>query len=235
MGLPAWVNTPGAADRWCIPSFKLGPLHLTMRHSGWRFPPERREVLKAEDRNDWIPPVPILRAAGLEAGQVVVDVGAGTGFWTAPSARLVGPSGTVFAVDVEPLMLDEISSLVAEQDLSNVRIVQSDDASIPLDNGVADLAVLGFVLHEPPDVDAFLAEIVRLLKPDGRVLVIEWQDHPTEAGPPLEYRVSAEEARALLGAAGLAVERLESPTNDVYILLATEFHPGDPQMTMPTA
>jgi ubiquinone/menaquinone biosynthesis C-methylase UbiE len=206
-----------------------------MRQSGWRFPPERRDVLKAEDRNEWIPPLPVLQAAGVTAGEVVIDVGAGTGFWTAPLARLVGPSGTVFAVDVEPLMLDEVRTLVAEHGLTNVEIVQSDEASIPLDDGVADLAVLGFVLHEPPEVDAFLAEIVRLLKPDGRVLVIEWQDHPTEAGPPLEYRVSAEEAQALLGAAGLAVQRIESPTDDVYILLAYEFHPGDRQMTMPTA
>jgi ubiquinone/menaquinone biosynthesis C-methylase UbiE len=171
----------------------------------------------------------------VETGQVVVDVGAGTGFWTVPLARLVGPSGIVFAVDVEPIMLDETRTLAAEHQLPNVEIVQSEETSIPLDDGVADLVVLGFVLHEPSDVEAFLAEIVRLLKPDGRVLIVEWQDHPTESGPPLEYRVSAEEARALLGAAGLAVERLASPTDDVYILLASEFHPGDLQMTMPTA
>lgn len=206
-----------------------------MRQSGWRFPPERRHVLKAEDRNEWLPPTLVLQAVGLETGQVVVDVGAGTGFWTVPLAQLVGPSGAVFAVDVEPLMLDEIRELALEHDLANVKIVQSEETSIPLDDGVADLAVLGFVLHEPPDVERFLAEIVRVLKPDGRVLVIEWQDHPTESGPPLEYRISAEEARALLGAVGLVVERLESPTDDVYILLASEFHPGDPQMIMPTA
>lgn len=183
----------------------------------------------------WLPPEPVLQAAGVRSGEVVVDVGAGTGFWTAPLARLVAPTGTVFAVDVEPVMLDEIRTLVAEQALSNVSVVQSDEVSIPLDDGLADLVLLGFVLHEPPAVESFLAEIVRLLKPDGRVLVIEWQDHPTAAGPPLEHRISAEEARALLGFAGLAVERLPSPTDDVYILLAGEFHPGDPQMTMPTA
>jgi ubiquinone/menaquinone biosynthesis C-methylase UbiE len=165
----------------------------------------------------------------------VLDVGAGTGYWTEPLARLVGPNGKVFAVDVEPVMLDEIRTLAAQRHLTNVNVVQSGDTSIPLDDGIADLVVLGFVLHEPNDLDGFLAEIVRLLKPAGRVLVIEWQDHPTEAGPPLEYRVSAEEARALLGAAGLSVEWIESPTDDVYILLGTEFHPGDPQMTMPTA
>lgn len=206
-----------------------------MRQSGWRFPPERRDVLNAEDRSEWLPPDPVLQAAGIEAGETVLDVGAGTGFWTEPLARLVGPTGRVVAVDVEPIMLDEVRTLVARRSLTNVEVVQSDDASIPLGDGMADLIVLGFVLHEPNDLDAFLAEIVRLLKPDGRVLVIEWQDHPTDAGPPLEYRVSAEEARAMLGATGLSVQRLESPTNDAYILLAREFHPGDPRMTTPTA
>lgn len=210
-------------------------LHLSMRQRGWRFPPERREVLKAEDRGEWLPPEPILQAAGVGAGETVLDVGAGTGFWTEPLARQVGPDGRVFAIDVEPVMLDEIQSLVAQRGLTNVEAVQSDETSIPLDGGIADLVVLGFVLHEPDDVDSFLAEIVRLLKPSGRVLVIEWEDHPTPAGPPLEHRVSAEEARALLGAAGLSVQRIQSPTDDAYILLASEFHPGDPQMTMPTA
>lgn len=210
-------------------------LHLSMRQSGWRFPPERREVLKAADRGEWLPPEFILRVAGVEPGQIVLDVGAGTGFWTEPIARLVGPSGRVIAVDVEPVMLDEIRTLAAQHQLTNVDVVQSEETSIPLADGMADLIVLGFVLHEPDDLDGFLNEIVRLLKPTGRVLVIEWEDHPTPAGPPLEYRISAEEARALLGAAGLSVERIESPTDDAYILLGSEFHPGDPQMTMPTA
>jgi ubiquinone/menaquinone biosynthesis C-methylase UbiE len=209
-------------------------LHLSMRQSGWRFPPERRDALKAADRNEWLPPEPILRAAGVGAGETAIDVGAGTGFWTEPLARLVGPTGRVIAVDVEPIMLDEIRTLAAGRGLTNVEVVQSGD-SIPLDDSIADLVVLGFVLHEPSDLDAFLAEVVRLLKPAGRVLVIEWEDHPTESGPPLEYRVSAEEARALLYAVGLSVERIKSPTDDAYILLAGEFHPGDPQMTMPTA
>lgn len=206
-----------------------------MRQRGWRFPPERREVLKAEDRNQWLPPDPVLEAAGVSPGETVVDVGAGTGFWTEPLVRRVGPSGRVFAVDVEPIMVEEIRTLVAERGLANVDVVQSDETSIPLDDGIADLVMLGFVLHEPDEVDSFLAEVVRLLKPAGRVLVVEWEDHPTEGGPPLEHRISAEEARALLGAAGLAVQQLHSPTDDAYILLAGEFHPGDPQMTMPTA
>ncbi len=182
-----------------------------------------------------MPPEPVLQAAGVRSEEVVLDVGAGTGFWTEPLARLVGANGRVFAVDVEPIMLDEIRTLVAQQRLTNVEVVQSGESSIPLGDGIADLVVLGFVLHEPKDLDEFLAEIIRLLKPAGRVLVIEWQDHPTDAGPPLEYRVSAEEAQALLGASGLSVERIESPTNDAYIVLGSKCHPDDPGMTMSTA
>lgn len=206
-----------------------------MRKSGWRFPPERREIFKTQDRRDWMPAEPILEAAGVDVGEIVVDVGAGTGFWTAPLAHMVGASGRVYAVDVEPIMLDDIRDLVVQENLTNIEIVQSDETSIPLADGCADLVVLGFVLHEPKDTDEFLIEIVRLLKPTGRILVIEWQDHPTEAGPPLEVRVSVEEARALLGAVGLSVSALASPTDDVYLLLASEFRPGLLQPTMPTA
>ena len=206
-----------------------------MRQSGWRFPPERRAALTGSGRREWLPPEPILRAVGAKAGETAVDVGVGMGFWTEPLSEFVGSTGRVLAVDVEPIMLDEVRTLAAQRNLTNVEVVHSDDASIPLNNGIADLVVLGFVLHEPENVEAFLAEVVRILKATGRVLVVEWQTHPTDSGPPPEVRISVEEARALLGAAGLTVERLESPTDDVYILVGREFHPGDPQMTIPTA
>src|SRR5437660_9250172 len=107
-----------------------------MRQRGWRFPAERRDVLKAADRNEWLPAEPILQTIGVGAGETAVDVGAGTGFWTEPLARLVGPTGRVIAVDVEPIMLNEIRTLTVQRGLTNVDLVQSGDASIPLDDGI---------------------------------------------------------------------------------------------------
>lgn len=189
------------------------------KHAGFRFPADRRHVLKAEERRQWLPPEPTLEAAGVRRGEKVLDVGAGTGFWTAPLARMVGPQGRIIAVDVEPIMLDEIRSLVAAEHLDNVETLLSQDVQIPVPDGSTTFALLGFVLHEPDDPPALLAEVRRILQPDGRMLVIDWQKKPTEQGPPLGHRIARDDARAMIEAAGLKVREIDAPTDDVYILL----------------
>lgn len=191
-------------------------------------------MLQDDDRRRFMPPDRVVLLSGARAGETVVDLGAGTGFLTQSLIEAVGPAGRVIAVDVEPVMLDEIRTLVDRRDLRGVDIVLAEESSVPLPSATADLIVILCVLHEPPEPMPFLREVVRLLKPEGRVLVIDWHDRPTDGGPPLEYRVSEEEAVALLGAAGLTVERLEPPNGDVYALLAREFQPGSPEATAPT-
>lgn len=186
---------------------------------GHRFSPDRRHALRSEERRQWLPPEPILRAAGIRNGEVVLDVGAGTGFWTAPLSRLVGPEGRILAVDVEPIMLDELRATIATERLTNVQIAQSEDAAIPLRSDVADFAMLGFVLHEPASPPRFLTEVRRILKPDGRILVVDWEKRTTEKGPPLEARIARDDAHALLREAGFRIVDLDSPTDEVYILL----------------
>ncbi len=78
----------------------------------------------------------------------------------------------------------------------------------------------GFVLHEPVDHASFLREIARLLKPGGRLLVVDWEKKLTEKGPPVGHRLAHEDASAHLTNAALAVGVLLSPKDDVYVLLA---------------
>lgn len=187
---------------------------------GWRFPPERRHALWDEDRQKRLPPEPVL-AAAIEPGMTVVDVGAGTGYWVPPLSAAVGSAGRVIAADVEPLMVADLRTLVRERGLSNVEAVQSDEYHVPIADGTADAALLAFVLHEPPDPAALVREISRLLKPVGRVLVLEWQKRETEIGPPVEHRLSSEDTRSLLAAERYRVEPIASPHDDLYVLLGT--------------
>jgi len=156
---------------------------------------------------------------GIAPGDVAVDIGAGTGFWTLPLSQLVGPAGMVYAVDVEPIMHEELGTLVREKQLSNVQVVPSSEQEIPLSNAVADVAIAGFVVHEPADHAAFVHEIVRLLRPGGRLLVVDGQKKPSEKGPLLEHRLAQRDVEAMLSNAGLKVERLDAPNADVYVLL----------------
>lgn len=168
-----------------------------------------------------MPPGPVLESAGIGAGMSVLDVGAGTGYWVLPLSEMVGPQGRVIAVDVEPLMVEDLRALVRERGLDNVDIVLSDELHIPLQDEVADVALLAFVLHEPPDPVSFLHEIARLLVPGGRVLVLEWHKRETEFGPPVEHRVSEDEARHVLETAGYSALPMPSPHEDLYVILGT--------------
>ncbi len=156
---------------------------------------------------------------GIAPGAVAVDIGAGTGFWTLSLSQLVGPAGMVYAIDVEPIMLEELGTLVREKQLSNIQVVSSTKQEIPLANAIADVAIAGFVVHEPADHAAFVREIVRLLRTGGRLLVVDWHKKPTEKGPPLGPRLSQLEAETLLSGAGLTVERMDAPNAEVYVLL----------------
>jgi ubiquinone/menaquinone biosynthesis C-methylase UbiE len=188
-------------------------------HTGHQFPVERRQFLKDQERLSWLPPDPILLASGISGGATVVDVGAGTGFWTLPLSKLVGPSGKVIAADIEPVMIEELHELARVHGLKNVEVLETEEQHIALPDQTADAAVLGFLLHHPPQPDKLLEEVHRLLRPQSRVLTVDWHKKATEGGPPPEMRLSEDDTRSLLENAGFAVERLTSPNDDVYVLL----------------
>jgi ubiquinone/menaquinone biosynthesis C-methylase UbiE len=176
-------------------------------------------MLWDEDRQKRMPPGPVLETAGVAPGMTVLDVGAGTGYWTLPLSEMVGSKGRVIAVDVEPVMIEDLCTLARERGLDNVEVVQSEELHIPLQDEVAEVALLAFVLHEPPDPLAFLHEIARLLVPGGRVLILEWQKRETEFGPPVEHRLSEDESRHLLEKAGFSALPVPSPHEDLYVIL----------------
>ncbi len=81
------------------------------------------------------------------------------------------------------------------------------------------MAIAGFVVHEPADHAAFVREIVRLLRPAGRLLVVDWHKKQSEKGPPLEHRLAQREVETALSDEGLRVEQLDVPNAEVYVLL----------------
>ena len=138
---------------------------------------------------------------GLKRGNTVVDVGAGTGFYSFPAARLVGSEGRVFAVDISSELVDLVRVRALERHLSNVVPTLSSRAHIPIEDAVADFAILANVLHGIPP--ATVDEAVRIVRPGGRVVDLDWKKEATRDGPPLDHRLTVEEAAATLSARGL--------------------------------
>jgi ubiquinone/menaquinone biosynthesis C-methylase UbiE len=163
-----------------------------------KFDPAHAHVLNRPERIKHEQPDTILKAAGIREGMVVADVGCGIGFYTLPVSKLTGDRGLVYAVDISKDMLDILKEEIKKHNIRNVKPVRSKEGSIPLDNGIADIVINVNMLHEAYDKDIFIKELKRLMHPDGRLVLIDHKKEPTPEGPPLEDRVSYDDAFILL-------------------------------------
>ena len=120
-------------------------------------------------------PDEMLAAMGLEDGDVVADIGVGSGFHTRRMARLVAPTGTIYAVDIQPEMLEILRGYVEEEGLTGIVPVLSEFDDPKLPEGEIDWILLVDVYHEFSNHEAMLAKMRQALKPDGRVALVEYR------------------------------------------------------------
>jgi len=117
--------------------------------------------------------VEILRLLRLQEGQTVADVGAGGGYFTFLFSREVGEKGAVFAVDEKPGFLQFIRDQAAEKNLNNVRVIPAGDFPASLPAGGIDLIFMRNVFHHLEDPPAFLSTLKKILKPQGKMVIID--------------------------------------------------------------
>lgn len=114
---------------------------------------------------------------GLNDGMKVVDMGAGSGFYTFEAAKKVGASGRVYSVEVQKDLLERIRAVGAMNGLRNIEVVWGNVEKIggtKLREAIADRVIVSNVLFQIEKKDDFILEIKRLLKPGGKVLVVDW-------------------------------------------------------------
>lgn len=115
----------------------------------------------------------VLSRVGVAASQTVLDYGCGPGIFSIAAAKLVGPSGKVYATDVRQRALDQVNDLAVEEALTSLETVLLDKATVavPLGNASADVVLLYDVMQEIPDKPALMGEMHRIVKPGGVVSV----------------------------------------------------------------
>jgi arsenite methyltransferase len=167
-------------------------------------------MLERPQREEYQEKEKILEALELKEGQVVADIGAGSGYFTIPVAHAVGPSGKVLAIEIFQQMLDYIERRLEAEQLENVELVkvERDDPMLP--PGGVDLILMVDVFHYIEDRTAYAARLRKGLAPGGRVAVIDfipkpWEERPW--GPTTEQQVPKETLNAEMAAAGFAVAR----------------------------
>ncbi len=171
-------------------------------------PKHRMDMMLSPERRRWQDPDRILEAIGVAEGMILVDIGTGPGFFALPAARKVGAAGKVYAIDVEPAMLERVRERAEAEGITNVETMLSQEDRLPLPSGAADTALMANVLHEVEDPVKLLKEVARVLKAAGTLAVVEWNREPGEWGPPMEDRLAPEQLEALLRESGYT--RVES-------------------------
>lgn len=131
----------------------------------------------------------------LRDGMKVADLGAGSGFYTFEAARRVGHSGRVYSVDVNREILERIRATGAGEGLMNIEVIWGNCEKIggtKLREAMIDRAIASNILFQIEKPDDFVLEIKRILKPSGKVLVIDWSDVSTLSPKSLVPRQKAQ-------------------------------------------
>ncbi len=149
-------------------------------------------VLEDPKRDEYQKPHEVITALKLKNGEVIADIGAGSGYFTFRIARHVG-AGRVYAVDISPDLILHLNRRVRDLNATNVVTV----LCAPDDPLLADRSVDRFFIcdtwHHINDHSKYLALLKKMLKPGGEVIMIDFKKEKTPVGPPDEMRISRED------------------------------------------
>jgi SAM-dependent methyltransferase len=154
-------------------------LWLRERHGrGGPIPASQAGTLLHPLRRRIHPPKEMLAWFGVQAGQTVLELGPGPGYFTIEAGRCAGEEGRVLCVDIQREMLDALRARLRAHGIANAHPVLGDATRLPLKDGSVDLAYLVTVLGEVPDRPAALAELRRVLRPGGALAFAETLTDP---------------------------------------------------------
>jgi ubiquinone/menaquinone biosynthesis C-methylase UbiE len=190
-----------------------------------KFDHSKRANLDSGERQERLRPADLLIRMGLKPGHCMLDIGAGTGFFTFPAAAIVNNTGRVIATDTSPVMIAELFKKKALAGQVPFEILQSAEYSLPVAPETVDFALIAFVLHEIEDKPRFLAEALKSIKPGGLLGIVEWVKKPMEMGPPLEDRLSIDETVTLLAGAGCAITEQNEIAEAHYFVVCRKSMP----------
>ncbi|MEO8660363.1 MAG: methyltransferase domain-containing protein, partial [Bryobacteraceae bacterium] len=140
-------------------------------------------------------PAIAIKLLDLNKGMNVADVGAGSGYFVQRIAPRVSP-GTVYAVDIQAGMLDLLKKRMAESGIANYQTILGADDDTHLPEGQIDLILLVDVYHEFSKPQAMLRSMRKALKPDGRLVLLEYKKEDPDVPIRPEHKMSVKEVKA---------------------------------------
>lgn len=199
-----WVTAPLAS----IPAFAQAVHPVTGRRIAPSMGLSGADWLDRPEREQEEQPEKAIAALNLRPGMLVGDVGAGTGFYTIRVARSIAPDGIVYANDIQPGMLEKLAANAAAQNITNIEVVLGSESDPRLPAGKLDLVLLVDTYEELSRPQRMLDRIRDALKPDGRLVLIEFRkEDPTVPIRP-DHKMSVYEVKAEVTPEGYQFEKV---------------------------
>ncbi len=149
--------------------------------------------LEEPEREAWQKPDEVVEKLELKPGEVVADLGAGSGYFTVRLARAVGPSGKVYAIDIDPEMLAYVAGRAKKERLENIQTLLAVPHDPKLAAASVDVVFICNTLHHISQRDKYYPLLWQAIKPGGRLVNIDFEKRPLPiSGPPLNMRIAKE-------------------------------------------
>src|SRR5271168_1867518 len=186
---------------------------MGVQGADWLNRPEREKEENPEGALD---------ALAIRPGMVVADVGAGTGYMSLRMAKRVGPTGKVYANDLQPEMLRRLRENAAKAGITNVETVQGEEADPKLPPGQLDLVLLVDVYHEFSRPREMIDKIRASLKPDGRLVLLEYRKEDPSVPIREEHKMTVAGVKAELEPQGFVMSQVIETLPRQHILILTK-------------
>ena len=177
------------------------------------------KFLEDPQRDAYQKPHEVIMALNLKPGEMIADIGAGSGYFTFRLARHVGEAGRVFAVDINPDMIIHITRLIRDSSTRNViTILAPPDDPLMIDGSI-DRFFICDTWHHVEKQEQYLALMKKALKPGGQVVMIDFQKRELPVGPPLDMKIAREDLIRQMEKAGFALAQEHSFLPYQYFLV----------------
>jgi ubiquinone/menaquinone biosynthesis C-methylase UbiE len=161
-------------------------------------------ALEDPKRDAYQKPHEVIEALRLQPGEVVADIGAGSGYFSLRLAHHVGPTGHVYAVDISPDMIRRMNERIHEAGLLNISTVLASPAN-PLLPRPVDRFLFVNVWHHIEDQASYIALMKKALKPGGQIVMIDFHKRDLPVGPPAAMKIAREDLVKQMQGHGLRV------------------------------
>jgi predicted methyltransferase len=161
-----------------------------------------KSVFEDPARDAWQKPRDVITALGLRPGMSVADLGAGTGYFTHRLAPAVAPGGIVFAVETEPNLVSYLRARAEQEAQANVIPVLASFDNPRLPPAAVDLVLVVDTFHHIDQRLGYFQRLSGVLRPGGRIAIIDWRIDRLPVGPPPDHKIAREQVIAEMEAAG---------------------------------